>query len=753
MTTKISTTRDRIRDAVRSHVYRADTLGSEWEEVPYLHVDDLALRCAPGIDECRLSYVYGPICREDRTTFEQYDKLDLIGSYIKVVLPEATLEGDDITWYGVVELDDSVPYGSGVSGDKPRGRQRFLAYGLARLLERAVILSTVVDASQNTTYPEQSVTVEYGEAFNLWDKQRATRKGNRTTDNPDNDSSKPHWFSRTTTSDGIWTADQAVRYLLENHQPLDGNDEPVCGWELDGLPGDRRLSWYDPQTQTDGRTLKAVLDDLIPFRRGVSYTVEYSETDGPRGSARIVPFSFASEDVILEDDRVLPANGFPVELDFENALDVEARIVESVTTSYDEVVAIGHFATSTCTLAFGKITGDLGSGFQLFNDWTATQQQQYLAGASTTSGYTSLSRIKQYEANIRFRQRDNLRPVFRRWKLYDYWDGLCWNYETAESSATKYSFNPPWRADDPSGWSNRDTRSQAQPIQPYNEKNDVPPYAAARLTFEPTLPFLDVADYTAGRIASGDWKSDIPEETDWQYLAPLLFVITDNTTPSAPKYDILERLAEHSSNERQLRRWSATMRILPDRPSLEISVQGAPQHFLATYTAGNIEGLEPFNDPRRESGIDYDQMRATMCIRLPWRVQRRIAIRDEPIGGRPWRRLFIPVEARLDYVVPDTVVRINNGRAERSEGGFVRDDRQRLAQIAKAAARWYQTERQTLFFRIRGVVETVRLGQLVVSVGGRYTLEGINTPVTGIRYDLNSQTTELETSMAQVDFG
>jgi hypothetical protein len=230
-------------------------------------------------------------------------------------------------------------------------------------------------------------------------------------------------------------------------------------------------------------------------------------------------------------------------------------------------------------------------------------------------------------------------------------------------------------------------------------------------------------------------------------------VITDNTSPLAPKYDLLERLAEQSSNERQLRRWSATMRILPDRPALEINVQGAPQHFLATYVAGAFEGLEPFNDPRREQGIDYDMLRTTLCLRLPWRVQRRIKIRQEPVAGRPWRRLLIPVDARLDYVVPDTVVRISNGRAERSTGGFVRDDRLRLAQIAKAAARWYQTERQSLFFRIRGVVETVRLGQLVTSVGGRYTLEGINTPVTGIRYDLLQQTTELETSMAQVDFG
>jgi len=753
MVTRIETTREQIRESVRSRVYRSDTLGADWEEVRYLHADDLALRAAPGLDECRLSYVYGEICREDDNRFQLYEPLDLIGSYVKVVLPEATLEGEDITWYGIVEIDDSMPHGSGAQGDKPRGRQRFTAYGLSRLLERVVILSSQIDASQDTEFPEQAVTVEYGEPFNVYSKAQATRRGNRTTDHPHDNSSEAHWFSRTPTTDAVWTADQAVRYLLENHPPLDGDDEPVCEWRLDGLPGDVRLSWYDPQVNTDGRTVKSVLDDLIPFRRGLSYTVRYDESPGPRGRVTIEPFSFSVEELTLEDDRILPANGFPCELDFENALDVEARIVESVTTSYDEVVAIGAFATSTCTLSFGKITNDMGSGFQIYNDWTPEQQLAYLNGASGQSGYNSLSRVKQYEANTRFRQRDDLRPVFRRWRLYEFWDGLLWNYETAESSATKYSFNPPWQTDDKTGWSQRDTKATADPIQPYSEKNDVPHYAAARLGIEPFLPLVDYGDYSGTAIATGSWKTAVPVEREWQYLSPLLFVITDNTSPLSPKYDLLERLAEQSSNERQLRRWSATMRILPDRPALEINVQGAPQHFLATYVAGAFQGLEPFNDPRREQGIDYDMLRTTLCLRLPWRVQRRIKIRKEPVAGRPWRRLLIPVDARLDYVVPDTVVRISNGRAERSTGGFVRDDRLRLAQIAKAAARWYQTERQSLFFRIRGVVETVRLGQLVTSVGGRYTLEGINTPVTGIRYDLLQQTTELETSMAQVDFG
>ena len=749
---KVTTGRSQIKSAVRSKVFRADTLGGDWEEVPWLYCDDLALRAAPGIDDCRLSYLYGPICQPGEKTFELFEPLDLVGSFVKVVLEGATVNGDDVTWYGVVEIEDTTPLGAGPQSEEPRGRQRFTAFGLLRLLERSLILSSQIDASQATPLPTQAVTVEYGEQFNELGKALKNRQGNRAEKPKDGSPTAPYWFSRTITSDSVWTADDAVRYLLANHAPRDGEDELVCDWVLDGDPGDTRLSWYDPLVQTDGRTVKTVLDDLIPYRRGVSYAVRYDEAPGPRGRVTVVPFSFASEDLTLPDDRVLPANAQPVELNFEQALDIEARIVQSVTTSYDEVVAMGTFATSTCTLAFGRTNGQRGSSFLFRPDWTQTQEQAYRTGASGGAGYSGSALAAQYEANTRYRQRDDLRPVFRRWAIYEYWDGLVWDYEKDESAATKYSFNPPWYESEKTGFSARDSKPQADPIQPYSEKNEVPHYAASRLVFEAHLPFQDLADYTGDRIKSGDWKKDVPAGIEPHFLSPLVYVITDNSTISAPKYDALHRLAEHSSNERQRRRWSATLRVLPDRPAVEIDVHGAPQHFLTADSAGTIVGLDPYNDPSKENGIMFEMMRATITLRLPWRVQQRKKIRDTVVGGRPWRRLVIPVEARLDYVVPDTVVRISDGRAERSTGGFVRDDRLRLSQIVEAACRWYQTERQTLQFRIRGVVETVTLGQLITSVGGRYTLEGINTPVTAIRYDLVQQVTELETSLAEVDF-
>jgi hypothetical protein len=750
--TKIATTKEQIRDAVRSRVYRSDTLGTDWQEVEYLHCDNLALRACPGVDECHLTYVYGEIAREDGTPFELYEPLTLIGSYVKVVLEGATLDGEDVTWYGVVEIDDSTPNGSGANGDTPSGIQRFTAFGLARLLERAMVMTCEVDATQNATLPQQRVTLEHGADYNQYHRRTATRQGNRTTDPQLGNPNLFYWLSRTITSDSLWTADDLVRTLLQLTPPIDGAGERVCEWVLDGEPGDNRLAWYEPVISTDGRTLKTILDELIPVRRGLGYTIRYEETAGPRGRATIVPFSFAADDILLSDAKTLPGNADPVELDFENALDVQARIVESVTNSYDEVVAVGNFATSTCTLSFGQSDALRGAPFQFRPDWTDAQETSYREGATSASGYTGAYRVIQYEMNARWRQRDELRPVFRRYAIYPYWDGLVWDYTAGNDVATKYWFNPPWPDDPQTGKSVRDTDPLAEPLQPYSATQTPPQYSASRLIIEPFLPFVDACNYTDNRIATGVWTDDLPEETDWQYLSPFLYAVTDRSDSGSPKHDALDRLAEHSSNERQRRRWSAVLRPLPDRAAVEINVQGAPQHFLARSRAGAMAAIEPFNDPQKEQGLDWVDMRATVCIRLPWRVQHRIRIRETPVAGRTWRVQYIGVDARLDYVVPDTVVRLAAGLVEKSTGGFVRDDRGRLAEIAQAAARWYQTERQTLFFAIRGVVETVQVGQLITSVGGRYTLEGINTPVTGIRYDLLRQTTELETSMAELDF-
>lgn len=742
----IETTTELIRDAVRARVYVSPVLGSDWEEVTGLYCDELRLAAAPTIDSASLTYHYGPIRQPEGGPFLLEERLELLGQYCKIVLEEATPAGDDVTWYGVIEIDATTPFGSGPNEDRAAGIQKLTAYGLLRMFERVNVLSSRVDWSQNSDIPLNPLRLEFGLRFNRRDRKLTVRKGNRSTQRDEANPNRSYVFSETLTSDDLWTMGQAVEYLLQHHAPVDASGDPVTAWELADREG---LDWDTPVFDTDGKTLKQCLDGLISRKRGFSYVVEFDESRGARGTATIRAFSFADYDVTMPDFRTLPANPDQYSLNFERALDVEVQIVDAITDSYDAVVTIGAFATSTFTLAWGYQANNYGAQWQITTDWTDSQYTSYLAGASDSSGYTSLTPLQQQERNTRARQAPALRPVFRRWKVYPWWDGTVWNYEGNENSATKYVINPRWPDND------RDSDPNATPDAAYDPLNndpaaDPPAIWPQGIQWEPHLPLLDQCDYSAGRIASGEWEDDLDAEREPLFREFLFYVRTDQASPY--RYELLERLSDQVSNETQRRRWSVQPRVLHDRPAFELHVSGGPQHFLAAHIGGAVVDTEAFQTGAKEGALSWFAIRSTVCARLPWRVQQRRQIRDTPIAGRQERILYLPIDARLDYVVPDTVVNVQNGTPVTSDGGFVRDDRQYLADVAQAAAEWYGTERQTLFFKLRGVLQVVPIGALIKEVGGQYQLEGINTVVTAMRLDLRSQSTEWETSFAEVEF-
>lgn len=748
MPSTIGTTKEIIRDAVTSRCYVSDKLGKTWKEVKYLYCDELRLASAPTVESATLSYDYGPIRREDEDTFILEERQELLGKYVKIVLEKAALEDADVTWYGVIEVDDVTPFGSGPDEDKPRGRQRFTAYGLLRLLERVFILSSRVDWSQNSDIPVNPLILERGLRFNKHDKKLEARKGNRSAKREDDDANSPYVFSESLTSDDLWTTQQAAEYILRWNYPVDADYNEVCSWQVANTTV---LDWDNPVIETDRRTVKQVLDMLISRKRGFSYRIVFDEDIGARGTATVVPFSFADVDIVMEDFRNLPANENQYKLNFEKALDVEVRIVDAITDSYDSVIAIGEFATSTFTLAWGYQANSYGAQYQIAPDWSDSQYTDYLDGASGTAGYAALGPLQKQQACTRYRESPSVRPVFRRWKVYPWWNKRVWNYEQDQGAATKYYVNPFW-GDSSFGGDNRDTDPNAEPqltgIDPAKRAPDVWPQG---MQFEQHLPLMDRCDYSTDKISTGAWSDTLTDGVEPLFREPLFYVRTDQTAPY--KYELLEQLSKQSSNELQRRRWSAQPKILTDRPGFEVNVCGGPQHFLASHVAAAIVDQEAFLDSTKEAGLSWLAIRSTVCARLPWRVQQRVDVEREKVEGRQSRTLYLDVEARLDYVVPDTVVSIDNGSPVLStSGGFVRDDRQRLADIANAAAQWYTSERQTLFFRIHGVLQVVPIGGLITEVGGKYQIDGINTVVTGMRFDLLNQTTEWETSFAEIEF-
>jgi len=80
---------------------------------------------------------------------------------------------------------------------------------------------------------------------------------------------------------------------------------------------------------------------------------------------------------------------------------------------------------------------------------------------------------------------------------------------------------------------------------------------------------------------------------------------------------------------------------------------------------------------------------------------------------------------RLDYLVPDTVVRVDGttGALVRAGGGYLRDDREQLRRLATMAYQWYSQRRTALEFSTAQVRGDLWLGDLVTEIGDQ-SIEG-----------------------------
>lgn len=719
----------------RHRVFSSQKLAGPWEEIPFLYCDRLRVACAPEIDEAHFRYDYGPALREGKTTKDVYAPLELNGQFVKVVVEEAGIDDSDVVWYGLAEVDDRRAGGSGRNKDKPTGRQTIVAYGLLRLLERQIIRTSTVHNATAGAEPEREV--DFGIPFNNYRGGEFNDRGNRADQRLNADPQKPFVFSNLPQRTNKWNARTAAEYLLHFHQPKDGLTAPICEWAIDAT--ENALEWYDVSVDTDGRSVKDVLDELISRRRGVGYYVDYDEVNN---TATVRVFTFIDAPLLLKSGVTIPQNQRIVSLDFEKAIDAEVRLVNQVTSRFDRVVAIGAYATTTCTLSF------LESRHQIKADWTTAERQAYFDAASAESGYGSQDPREKARRNQRFRDSASLQNVYRRFQIDPDWNQRTLDPDATGSSIPEYFVNPHTALlsdGTVSITSEYNANQQSTAIPLWNEG----------IILEHALPLKDRFDYTGNKIRDVNYASNTGDGEP-AYLRPLVFVrTTSGATAADNRWEFLDRLSQAAVFENENRRWAGHIRILDQRPAFDVELSGVPQHFLDKSTTFAMAEYDAYHDPNKEAGIVYqNDMRATLCLRLQHRVEEEALVGVDLVDGRPLRTLYISVpDARLDYVVPKTAVTIRDGVITLSDsGGFVNDHRVRLADIARAAAEWYGRPRQTIMMGLRQIQEFVKLGWLINDVGSKYTISGVNTPITAISYDFLHVSTEFETAYAEMEF-
>jgi hypothetical protein len=782
--TTVSTSRKILTDFPDVTIYVCDDLDRKvpWEKQDFLRCDHLKLCASPEMEEAELSYVYGPLLQPpramsgsvpdyDNAELTQYPPLELNGKYVKIVIARIGQDGGDLNWYGIIEVDDRDVWGgqsNSIEGTvvidnttyadepEPRGKQKFHAFGLARLLELTTVLSSVVNQEQAIDLDETEVTIGIGLPFNSYRAGEYEDRGNRLA-NPQA-KGEPYIFSEVPQRVDLWTAATAAAYLLKNNPPLDSFGDPCCDWKIAAGADDpdaiAALGWYDCTVHTDGKNVKHILDELISRKRGVGWFLTFDEQEGPSGTATINVFTFNSAKVEdasgaaagsardSSDFKGPPPNPNQKKLNFENAIDVEeARLTDSVAEKYDQVIAIGAFKTSTATLLF---TADAN---HFVPDWTQQEEDFYRDAASGDADYSSLDIGQQRLRNSRYRSQDQIRNVYRRFQLSDTWPHYTWDPDPIEK--LKYLIAP--KIDDDGNIANDGQFDESGLFVGEGFWNQ-------GVLIEAKLPLKDRFDYSGSHIVDKDFdKTSLTGITDTidgepAHLKPMFFVKTE-IDGGDQRFDFLEKLSDRHFEEHINCTWSANVSLLPQRPAIEITA--TPQHFIAKTRFAGAAAFDPLHDPALNAGVDYTDIRATITVRLFDRIQAIEGVDPETdqINGRINRKLYIPVpDARLDYVVPNTVVAIKNGELVKTDGGFVKDDRDRLRSIARMAAEWYGRERQTLQLKLKNVREVVKIGWLITDIGPNYQLENVNTPITSISFDLLNPKTSFQTSHAELDF-
>jgi hypothetical protein len=263
-----------------------------------------------------------------------------------------------------------------------------------------------------------------------------------------------------------------------------------------------------------------------------------------------------------------------------------------------------------------------------------------------------------------------------------------------------------------------------------------------------------------------DW---LPLRTDYDYTTVEDFEATSLTiTSSQPNYlrpfavgkigSLYYRMDDPGAGKATAetlkdggRSWAASIRIQDDCPGLFIDVHGAPQHIIAEdeFTPADTDDEED-----ADAQMDWKDIACTVFCEFDQHVEARYPSEELTTEADQVRELLIErPEYRLDYLTPNTVIGIDDaGALIQTDGGYVRDDRAAMQDIARSAYAWYGQTRKALTIVQNNLVCDHQVGELITSIGTAESPIEVNSVITKMFYDLRAGTVTVTTQYAELDF-
>ncbi len=718
----ITSTTDIIRHAPVVTVYTREHWADEWTEQPRVYADRVRFGSSPEGSSAVLVVDVGAGWDDSEIEVQHFEPLDLLGQYVKVTVERQDMIDDGsggemlpppFSWYGIITEEGGVREGAQNyivlepnSGGGPATvrvllrTQEFQAVGLEIIFDKIYVDRSYV---QSETEAGELCIVKRPLVFNEPHDYEGT--GNRTNFTVIAPSGATCYaFSRDLPEGVVWSTRDIVEYLVAFFRPMDWDDENKLPVEI--LDAGAILpDWDQPIVKFSGTTtVRQMLDRMLDRRRLLGWRIDVDETASP-AKILVEVFSFVAEDIELPSGATQAANADKESIDFDLALDVRAALTKSDRHYADQVIVRGARKRSCFSLSYDDGT--------LVNDWKPADETDYENGPATLPE----SEEDQLRAIIEYRRRDELRQVYSYFAVPN-----DWNFEVGNGFG--------------GGPSSSSDGGPKLPIDPDLDE-------ATEWIYRPGLRFSRELFKELQDTRMDDSAQDAPP--------PLAVIEIEDGT-----YRLIDKLAETAGvtdrGHGKGRTWSASLRMRTDCPGIILRVSGAQQLVIAET---DFDGDHDTDD--QPSWLDWRDMIVTVAAELFAHVEVVYPTTEDVelvSDGDQKRVIVVDVDeaARLDYVVPDTVVGVDGeGALVRHDGGYVRDDREWMRDMAKYVWEWYGTIRQAFRFQMQQVLDLLEVGQMITTIGSGELQETVNSVVVGVTYDFVQQSTSVDTAFANLD--
>lgn len=690
-------------------VFTRSSWSGDWTVRHYLYANSVRWAAKPTMDEAELEYRYGDIMRPNTAFFAKGNPLSIDGHYVKIVIEQG--EGrDDLTWYGVlVERSDEL---RGSDGTSPSGRTHYTAYGLEYLLSKSPITRSFYRREDDG---ESFVDRAIGFNTAVRDAYDGDSRASAGTTRQGNMSEAPGFnvapvFRKAGEDGTTWSAANIIEYLLSYHAPVNADGNEAIRFVLDYDSAIDHLTWGTPVVEVRRHAVLDILNELCDRRRLTSWRLVVESDD----TVSVVIFTFNASAISLPDGSTIPANDSTVTWNFDSQVEIaSAVLMQDRSAKFDYVLVRGERRTSTFTVS--TYTS------KIEKDWETADETAYITGAGVGA-----DRNAKQERNRLYRLTDRFKRVYSYFKIPKSWTG------------TDYAGTVVCPTLDASG-----------NVTAISEKFW---YPGLRLTAR--LPLQHDIDYSGTNIADDNLVDTAPAGSLPEYRAPLILIKTEGS-----RYRQIEHLSAESNDDSagKFYGWSAGVRMQDEALGFVLDVRGdAPQHIIAgpAFTGADADDLADFSS---SESLNYaDDISATVCIEFDSYCQGVWPTGSPLESTDTLRSLLIEVpNARLDYVVPGTVVAVNASGTltTNSSGGFITDDRERVENIARMAYEWYSATRYALHVSVNDLVCDFSIGQLITTIEHGTLTRTINSVITDISLDLVQGTSSVKTQFGQLDFG